>query len=398
MKTIKAIRTDADHALALARIEKLIDAEFGTAEGDELDVLTDLVELYEEKTLKLGQPSPIAAIKFRMEQGELSVRDLIPLIGSRAKVSEVLAGKRDITMPMARALHEHLGIPAGVLLQRSRDAVADDYAQIQWERFPTNTLMQLGWIERGRPNDDARTLLAPLAKSGGGMKACSALFRKTRNSRANTKTDSYALIAWCWYVRTQASKLKLKQKYLPDTITHEFLRELAKLSRAADGPIQAQKYLAKHGIALVVVRHLPRTYLDGAAMKLEDGRPVVAMTLRYDRIDNFWFCLFHELAHIAKHLDADGDPFFDDLSLEASDTKEEEADKFASEGLIPEELWGEFDARKDFSPLAVVDFADKVDVHPAIVAGRIRHQEKNYRLLSQFVGLGQIRNHFRSVA
>lgn len=401
MQNIRAIRNDADHAQALARIEQLIDAEFGTPEGNELDVLTDLVELYEGKALKLGQPSPIAAIKFRMEQNDLSVRDLIPLIGSRAKVSEILAGKREITMSMARALHEHLGIPAAVLLQRGQSLVADDAENIQWNRFPIKTLVDAGWIKRGSVNEDACALMKSLSQRGGGTKACATLFRKTRNSRANAKTDAYALIAWCWHVRAQAAAMPIKAKYRSSTITHQFLRKLAALSRSEDGPIKARDYLAVHGIALVIVPHLPRTYLDGAALKLDDGRPVVAITLRYDRIDHFWFCLFHELAHIAKHLDGDSEPFFDDLSLEAADGKEEEADEYASEGLIPEKCWAEFSARSDFSPLGVMNFADRIKVHPAIVAGRIRHREKNYRLLSQFVGSGKIRvlfSEFESIA
>jgi len=90
-----------------------MNAEAGSPEGDELDVLTDLVELYEAKHVQMGYPSPVAAIEFRMEQAGLTQRDLIPFIGSRAKVSEVLSGKRRLTLPMARALHEHLGIPAG---------------------------------------------------------------------------------------------------------------------------------------------------------------------------------------------------------------------------------------------------------------------------------------------
>lgn len=114
---IKSIRTAEDCETALARIDALMDAEPDSAEFDELSVLADLVELYESKHEPMGYPSPVAAIEFRMEQGELSPRDLIPFIGSSAKVSEVLSGKRAITMPMARALHEHLGIPADVLLR-----------------------------------------------------------------------------------------------------------------------------------------------------------------------------------------------------------------------------------------------------------------------------------------
>ena len=111
MDNVKRIRTEADYEAALARIDELMDARAGTPEGEELDVLADLVEHYEGKSVLMGFPTPVAAIEFRMEQAGLTPRDLIPFIGSRSKVSEVLSGKRQLTMPMARALHEHLGIP-----------------------------------------------------------------------------------------------------------------------------------------------------------------------------------------------------------------------------------------------------------------------------------------------
>lgn len=110
MADIEPIRTEADYETALARIDDLMDAKPGTPEGRELDVLADLVDLYESRQEPMGWPDPVAAIEFRMEQAGLDPRDLIPFIGSRAKVSDVLSGKRAITMPMARALHEHLGI------------------------------------------------------------------------------------------------------------------------------------------------------------------------------------------------------------------------------------------------------------------------------------------------
>ena len=114
----RSIRTEEEYEAALARIDEIFDAEMGTAEGEELDELADLVESYEDKHYPIGLPDPISAIEFRMDQAGLTQRDLIPYIGSRSKVSEVLSGKRDLTMSMARALHEHLGIPADVLLQK----------------------------------------------------------------------------------------------------------------------------------------------------------------------------------------------------------------------------------------------------------------------------------------
>ena len=119
----KPIRTEADYAAALARVDELMEAEPGTPEGEELDVLVDLVELYESKHVPMEPPSPLAALEFRMDQAGLTPRDLVPYIGSRAKVSEVLSGKRAITMPMARALHRHLGIPADVLAQADRPLI-----------------------------------------------------------------------------------------------------------------------------------------------------------------------------------------------------------------------------------------------------------------------------------
>ena len=114
---IRPVRSEKDYEEALARIDALMDAVPDSPEFEELDVLVDLVELYESRHEPMGYPSPRAAIEFRMDQANLRPRDLIPFIGSRAKVSEVLSGKRAITMPMARALHNHLGIPADVLLQ-----------------------------------------------------------------------------------------------------------------------------------------------------------------------------------------------------------------------------------------------------------------------------------------
>ena len=117
MAEVKPIRTEADYTSALARVDALMDAEPESPEGEELDGLADLVEQYESKHVPMGYPSPIAALEFRMDQAKLAPRDLVPYIGSRAKVSEVLSGKRAITMPMARALHRHLGIPAELLLR-----------------------------------------------------------------------------------------------------------------------------------------------------------------------------------------------------------------------------------------------------------------------------------------
>lgn len=105
------IRTEADYEKALSRIEMLMDAEFNTPEGDELDILTTLVENYEAKHFPIPTCDPIEAIRFRMEQMGLEAKDLTPIIGSRSKVSEVLNHKRQLSITMIRNLHAQLNVP-----------------------------------------------------------------------------------------------------------------------------------------------------------------------------------------------------------------------------------------------------------------------------------------------
>lgn len=174
-----------------------MDTEADSPEGDELDVLVDLVELYESRQVPMGYPSPIAAIEFRKDQAGLRPADLAPFIGSRAKVSEVLSCKCAITMPMARALHQHLGIPADVLLREPDADLDDPWADMEWSRFPVRSMARLGWIP-DRPDLARRAehVMRDLVNRAGGLDvAGAALYRKNDRVRANAKMDPYALKA-----------------------------------------------------------------------------------------------------------------------------------------------------------------------------------------------------------
>ena len=114
---IRPIKTEADYQAALAEIEQLFDAQPDTPEGDRLDVLTTLVEVYEAEHEPIAAPDPIEAINYYLESRGLTRRDLEPYIGSRARVSEVLNRKRGLTLDMIRRLHTGLGIPAEVLIK-----------------------------------------------------------------------------------------------------------------------------------------------------------------------------------------------------------------------------------------------------------------------------------------
>jgi len=397
----KIIKTKKEYKIALAEIESLIDIDpkSGTPECDRLELLALLVENYESERFRISLPDPIEAIKFRMEQQNLTQRDLIPFLGGRSKVSEVLSRTRPLTLSMIRALYSNLGIPAKVLLQ-DRDILDLEDSELEWTRFPLKVMISRGWI-KAKVNDirgQAEEVLRDYFRNLGSAKEIYALYRQTNNQRSARAMDAYALTAWTARVMMKANELKLKKSYKQNTINLKLMHQVARFSCLEAGPLIAQRFLHKYGICLVIEPHLPRTYLDGAAIMGDRKKPVIGLTLRHDRIDNFWFCLMHELAHIALHIDEQVPQFYDDLEVDCQDDiREKQADELAGEALIPQEIWEKSPARKWRSPEAAEHLAELLGVHPAIVAGRMRYEFKAYRLLNNLVGHGQVRRHFSEI-
>jgi len=399
--TIKVIKSKSEYEAALAAIEELIDRDpdVETPEADQLELLTLLVQDYESKTFQRALPDPVDAIQFRMEQENLTQRDLVPYIGSRSKVSEVLSRKRPLTLSMIRALHSNLGIPAKVLLEE-RDLSDLEEEHIDWGRFPLREMMARGWIKESVVNlrDQAEDVLRRFFAHLGSPTAVVVLYRKTDHVRSARSMDRYALAAWTARIMIRALEDPPPVEYRPQAVNLEFMREVARLSWSESGPLLAREFLRKHGIALIIEPHLPRTHLDGATIMIHLDRPVIGLTLRHDRIDNFWFCLMHELAHIMLHIGGEITQFYDDLDVESpDDSREQEADQIASEALIPKEEWVKSPASRLRSPEAAEHLAKHLGIHPAIVAGRMRYEFKAYRLLNQLVGHRQVRRCFPDV-
>jgi len=391
MMVAKLIQTVDEYEGVLARIDVLMDAKRGTPEADELELLATLAEVYEERVCPVGLPDPIAAIRFRMEQQGLKQKDLIPFLGSASRVSEVLHGKRPLTLKMIRALHEGLGIPAEVLLQEPGASVPIQVEGI--EKFPLAEMRKRGWFEgfsgtAAQAKDQAEELigafLAPLSRMGVQPALC------RQHVRAGSEMDQYALLAWRARVLTVAQSLDVG-KYSPGTITPEFMDQLIHLSYLDRSPVLAREFLAKAGIRLVVESHLSKTYLDGAAMIGLSGSPVVALTSRYDRLDNFWFTLCHELGHVALHLAQDAeDCYLDDMEAEAESQQERDADRFAQDSLIPPEAWQTSAVRRSGSIRDLLAFARSLRINPAIVAGRLQWQRNDYSKYRKLLGRGQV--------
>ena len=114
---IKPIRNELDYQNALERLEVIFDAKRGTEEGDELEILSILIDNYENQHFLIGMPDPIEAIKFRMEQMGMKQKDLAEIFGFKSRVSEILNKKRKLTLEMVRKLNTQLHIPTEVLIQ-----------------------------------------------------------------------------------------------------------------------------------------------------------------------------------------------------------------------------------------------------------------------------------------
>jgi HTH-type transcriptional regulator/antitoxin HigA len=385
---IKPIRSDHDLELATERLAGLIKSNQEGAFSDEIEVLSTLIEQYERATIPMSTTSPVGAIRFRMDQQGLTPRQLEPFIGSRARVSEVLSGKRQLTLDMIRSLHEGLGIPYESLISKGG---LDTEISGRAPGAALNRLNALGF-ELGSDGVPSfvREFQSPYAQR--------ALHRKTRTQRAASKMDQGALLLWQAAVLRKSESRGPIARFDRSVFVAERLRKVARLSGRPDGPRRAIEAFAENGVSTVILPALPGTFLDGAAMTHRDGTPVIGLTLRHERIDNFWFTLLHEAAHISLHYDQltdAGAVFVDDLEIRSEDEFEREADALAGESLIPNHLlsqvqWDEASTHDDIVALSI-----RTRVHIAIVAGRWQRDHQNYKKFSRLIERGTIRHHLQ---
>lgn len=250
-----------------------------------------------------------------------------------------------------------------------------------------------GWLDKAEQSDDSglsqlkRTVAEHVADHG-----TPSLQRTGLN--VEDKTGDWFLLTWKAQVtrKAQARILRTKLKYKPLEVG--WIMELARLSAQDQGPSLAQQFLADHGVILVIERQIAGMNVDGAAF-LIDSIPVIGMTLRHDRLDNFWFTLMHELGHVILHYRTGlSAGFFDNTEDFSVDEFEKQADEFASNVFIPEELWIRSPARIAKTPEPVEKLAAQLGIAPAIVFGRVRMERKNYTIFSNKLGAGKVRKLF----
>jgi HTH-type transcriptional regulator/antitoxin HigA len=345
-----------------------------------------------------------------MEQMGYRQKDLGVLVGGASRASEILSGKRGLTTEMIRRLRDEWQIPADSLLgggegppDPGKAPSAPDLSGAEGrgrdpKDYPLRQMYRRDYFPDRRGDwkthaKDGEGLLDDLYRRLAGFLIPPALCRQGGGEKS--KINPLALEAWQVRVLLRAAEEKKDlPAYDAAALDANFLRWLAGLSALKDGPRLATGALEEKGIAVVIEPHLDQTHLDGAAMLGIGGRPVIGLTLRHDRLDNFWFTLFHELGHVLKHLSAEQPVILDvDIDRKKTSAVEIEADRFALDTLIPPEEW-----RDAVSQLRYADgiraAAKRRCIGPAVIAGRLRREANDYRIHRTLVGYGEVKPMF----
>ncbi|WP_336952351.1 ImmA/IrrE family metallo-endopeptidase [Acinetobacter sp. AS167] len=392
---IKVIRTIEQYKAYLEQVEALIDVDTSKDQTakDHLDLLCLLIQDYETKHFQLDIPDPINAITFRMKELNLKQADLAPYFGTTSRVSEVLNGKRKLTVEMIRAISIGLNIPVETLISPTH-ARSSSNSEIDWKKFPIKEMESRGWIKIPNKEKIAEIVGEYLNKSG--LNFSSTSYKRNLNGEAYSPNTKFALHAWLSGVVQKSRSHKYSTKvFKKELVTRDFLREIAQLSWLENGPVLAVQHIEDIGISVVIEPHLKGTRVDGACLKDSDGKPIIALSLRYDRLDNFWFTLLHELAHVMKHLD-DNDTFIDDLEYNSLDKKEAEANRLAREAFIPRGIWKTSDAFLTPTRDNIYSLAKELRIHPAIIAGRLRSELNDYTIFNDLLGQNEVKKFFNA--
>ena len=390
---IKVIKTEQQHQDYLERIHSLMLMMPPTRsdEHEELELLITIVEAYENSKYPIEPPDPIDAILFRMHEKGLKQIDLVPYLGTRSRVSEILSRKRPLTVSMIKALSIGLGISTDTLIGINSDDNQSHEEGVDWSKFPLKEMINRGWIsENGNALKSSAEDIIKGFINQLGWQSGSLSFKRTLSGDAYSPSTQYALYAWVSRVVQQARKKKSSLGIFdPNMLSASFLRDLAQLSWFENGPLLAIEFLEKHGIAIIIEPSLKGTRIDGAALKDIDGQPIIGLSLRYDRLDNFWFTLLHEVAHIWKHVHNE-ETFLDDLDASSDDKKESEANRLAREAFIPRAVWKRSDAYITPTKENIDILSRELKITPAIIAGRLRRELGNYRLFADLIGQGEV--------
>ncbi len=368
----------------------------------QLQILINEVKEYEE--LKAGniiitevkdlKELPLTLIKSRIANN-LTQSDLAKLLNMKEQQIQKYEAEQyeSVSLRTLIRIAEVLNISIEADVQIKEPEVLNAY---DVSKYPFKQLFKRNWFPdfHGTLNEamkQSSTLIANLFPQAGIEDIQPALTKRSIRSTSHFNID--ALNIWYAKVLIKAREQNLETFFDSSIVSESWLKELASFSIEVDGPTNAVQFLKNNGIRVVIESQIEGTYLDGAALLLDKIYPVIALTLRYDRLDNFWFVLFHELAHIILHLSQQLDTIFDDLDSNIEGI-ESEADQYALDISVPANIWKRSLVRFSPSVETINNQARQLKVHPALIAGRIRRETGKYHLFNDLIGQGEVRIKF----
>ena len=338
-------------------------------------------------TERLGVFPPGEFVKDEMEERGWSQSDLADILGRSAKlVSEIISGKRGITPETAKGLGDAFGTGAQVWLNLEstyRLSLVDDSADNAvarkarlYEKAPVKEMIRRGWIEDTDDIDRLeRCILDFFRITSLDERPRLPAAARARGSGARDWTPPQ--LAWMF----RALQLASAQEAGPYSKRRlqAAVAEMREMLMDPENVRQVSRVLANAGVRFVIVEHTKGSRIDGAALWLNQRSPVVAMSMRYDRIDYFWHTLFHEIAHVLEgpqQAGLDVGLMGPDSQREDWDASEENADTFAVQSLVPQDKLASFISRCSpyYSQKRIVAFAARHQVHPALVLGQLKHR------------------------
>jgi HTH-type transcriptional regulator / antitoxin HigA len=252
-------------------------------------------------------------------------------------------------------------------------------------------MIELGWLPSEAKKDDTLQTQTIVTLLHGFPQSSPALLRGSLDVAEVKKAKDPRLTAWLARLNWLSTRERHESPYESTRVNVDTLQHIAKMSVHEDGPVRAVKYLRKLGVSVHVTRAIPGTRVDGCAFWCLANRPLIGLSLRYDRLDNFWFSLLHECAHVALHVTGPNQAFADDFSVrDALDDVEIEANFVAADAAIPRAMWKRSEASKWATPANIERIAREAAVHPSIAAGRVRYEKNDYTLFAKLIGQGQV--------
>jgi HTH-type transcriptional regulator/antitoxin HigA len=324
-------------------------------------------------------------IKEELEARGWTNADLAEIMGRHPnQISLIVRGDQDITPETAKQLSAAFGTSAQLWLNlqstfnlsksETNNAVVARRAKL-YDLYPVREIVKRGWIE---PSDDIDVLEKRFNEFYG--------FGKTKLAWAARKSTAGELDAaqTAWLRRAYQLARGVSAQTFSD-ITFRNCLEMLKVFRAnAEDVRRVPRVLADHGIRLLIVEALPKTAIDGVCFWLDRKSPVIVLSLRYDRIDSFWFTLMHELCHVKNRDGLEDTVTVDTLMFgkdaqpfETKTQQEKEADTFASQFLVDQERLLKFIARVRpyYYKARITNFANLIQVHPGLVVGQLQHRK-----------------------